>query len=177
MGEHMKDFIFYLKQTSGQNSTIKPILRRSLAFDPGTYVPAFAFVERFVGPTSSSWYRSSLYLLAGLWAQKDDTADDDPVAVPIALGALDRQKRDRFGEGNFETLSSTERRFINLLDSDEDQIAYRLRQMISLLEDKPLDWESLGKDIVYWNHPSRRVQKAWARQYYQQLQPRKIENQ
>ena len=39
--------------------------------------------------------------------------------------------------------TSTERRFINLLDADTDQLLHRLRQMIALLKDQPIDFDAL----------------------------------
>ena len=47
-------------------------------------------------------------------------------------------------------------------------LAHRLRQMVKLADGKsvPVDWESLLKDLLNWEHPERWVQKKWARSYF-----------
>jgi CRISPR system Cascade subunit CasB len=47
-------------------------------------------------------------------------------------------------------------------------LAHRLRQMVKLADGKsvPIDWESLLKDLLNWEHPERWVQKKWARSYF-----------
>lgn len=47
-------------------------------------------------------------------------------------------------------------------------LAHRLRQMIKLADGKsvPVDWESLLKDLLNWEHSERWVQKKWARSYF-----------
>ena len=62
--------------------------------------------------------------------------------------------------------SSTEGRFINLLDADSDQLPYRLRQMIALLKDQTIDFEDLVKGLLYWNDDRKRTQNTWARDFY-----------
>ena len=62
--------------------------------------------------------------------------------------------------------TSTERRFINLLDADYDQLSHRLRQMIALLKEQSIDFEALLKGLLYWNDDRKRTQNAWARDYY-----------
>ena len=39
--------------------------------------------------------------------------------------------------------TSTERRFITLLDADTDQLPHRLRQMIALLKEQSIDFDDL----------------------------------
>ena len=65
--------------------------------------------------------------------------------------------------------ASTERRFINLLDADTDQLPHRLRQMMALLKDQPIDFDSLLKGLLYWNDDEKRTQNAWARDFYRSL--------
>ena len=64
---------------------------------------------------------------------------------------------------------STEHRFINLLDADSDQLPHRLRQMIALLKDHPIDFEALLKGLLYWNDDQKRSQNAWARDFYRTM--------
>ncbi|GAG35875.1 unnamed protein product, partial [marine sediment metagenome] len=62
--------------------------------------------------------------------------------------------------------TSTERRFITLLDSDHEQLPHRLRQMIALLKDQAIDFGGLLKGLLYWNDDRKRTQNAWARDFY-----------
>lgn len=63
---------------------------------------------------------------------------------------------------------SIDRRFQALLDSDMDQIRFRLRQMVRLIaaSDQPIDWGRLLTDLLAWEHPDRYVQLHWARDYF-----------
>jgi CRISPR system Cascade subunit CasB len=65
--------------------------------------------------------------------------------------------------------TSTERRFITLLDSDGDQLPHRLRQMIGLLKEYAIDFEALLQGLLYWNDDHKRTQNAWARDFYRHL--------
>jgi len=61
-----------------------------------------------------------------------------------------------------------DRRVEILLDADESQLPFRLRQTIRFLQSNRVrvDWPRLLEDLLYWNHPERRVQKRWARSYF-----------
>jgi CRISPR system Cascade subunit CasB len=65
--------------------------------------------------------------------------------------------------------TSTERRFITLLDADRDQLPHRLRQMIALLKEQIIDFDALLKGLLYWNDAQKRTQNAWARDFYRTL--------
>ena len=75
-------------------------------------------------------------------------------------------------------LGALDRRMAILLDSDFDRIdgkpgggslSYRLRHLIKYAEAQAVgvDWGRLLADLVRWTDPERRVQKRWARSYYQ----------
>jgi CRISPR system Cascade subunit CasB len=64
---------------------------------------------------------------------------------------------------------STERRFITLLDSDSDQLPHRLRQMVALLKEQAIDFDSVLKGLLYWNDDQKRTQNGWARDFYKNL--------
>jgi CRISPR system Cascade subunit CasB len=55
-----------------------------------------------------------------------------------------------------------------LLDADEDELPWRLRQIVSLTTASgiALDWPQLLKDLLGWDHPDRYVQRRWAREYW-----------
>ncbi|WP_294259682.1 hypothetical protein [Propionivibrio sp.] len=45
----MSTFIEWLEGLNEKDTKVRAVLRRSLAFDPGSYVHAFPYVEPFVG--------------------------------------------------------------------------------------------------------------------------------
>jgi CRISPR system Cascade subunit CasB len=55
-----------------------------------------------------------------------------------------------------------------LLDADEGQLAYRLRQAVHLLQANRIrvNWLQLLEDLLYWTHPNRFVQRRWAQSYF-----------
>lgn len=65
--------------------------------------------------------------------------------------------------------TSTEHRFISLLDADGDQLPHRLRQMIALLKDYAIDFDALHKGLLYWNDDQKRTQNTWARDFYRNI--------
>jgi CRISPR type I-E-associated protein CasB/Cse2 len=73
---------------------------------------------------------------------------------------------------------SVDRRFRILLDSDFDpegyggELAYRLRQTVRyvLSQGGMIDWPQLLADLRRWNYAGRRVQKDWAKAFYDPAQ-------
>jgi len=153
----MSGFIAWLEELNEKDTKVRAVLRRSLAFDPGTFAPAYPYVEPFVQDQDNSWRREMLYLVAGLWAAHWREAQR---GQPMSLGKSCAAHQAASGS------TSTERRFINLLDADSDQLPHRLRQMIALLKEHPIDFEALLKGLVYWNDDQKRTQNAWARDFY-----------
>lgn len=78
------------------------------------------------------------------------------------LGITLRQARvDKYAKG-------LDRRVERLLDAEESQLAFRLRQSIRFLQSSRVrvDWAVLLEDLHYWTHPDRLVQRRWARAYF-----------
>jgi CRISPR system Cascade subunit CasB len=72
-----------------------------------------------------------------------------------------------FGTGlNQDQKQQRERRFIDLLDTDADELPYKLRQAITLIVGVGLDWVRLIWDLVRWSNEDRPVQKDWARGFW-----------
>lgn len=141
-------------------------LRRSLAFEPGTYPPVYPFVERYVAHECERW---CFYLHAGLFALfaagdaiTEGKGQDENQRAPSLGGAVAElhARRDRS--------PSIEHRFIALLDADEEQLPHRLRQMVALLQGEGIRiyWVQLLKDLLAWTHDRRYVQQRWAREFY-----------
>jgi CRISPR system Cascade subunit CasB len=142
-------------------------LRRSLAFDPGTHAPAFPVVEPFVRNAKYKSESDAYYIVAGLFAliERPNPERAPPKLEPRNLGQsiaelyVSRQHAE-----------SIEKRFIALLDADDEQLAYRLRQMIALLRDAaPIDWAKLLEDLRFWNTEEKRTQRSWAKSFYRHL--------
>lgn len=138
----------------------KAALRRSLAFDPGAWPGAFAYVEPWV-INSGPWERQATYLVAGLQAlSRAQSANGDLGSAAAAL----RKSTDS---------ASVEQRFLALLDADADELPHRLRQMVTLMSSANIapDWGTLRKDLRWWRNGERTVQQRWARSYYRHELP------
>lgn len=156
----MSRFIDSLESRNDTDTKVRATLRRSLSFAPGAFVPAYPYVEPFVKDTAHAWRREAHYLVAGLWAAHWREGAGGQ-AMPIGKACAVHQA----ATGS----TSTERRFINLLDADTDQLPHRLRQMMALLKDQPIDFDALLKGLLYWNDDEKRTQNAWARDFYRSL--------
>ena len=156
----MRRFIEWLEGLNQKDTKVRAVLRRSLAFDPGAFVPAYPYVEPFVKDESNSWRREMHYLVAGLWA------------AHWREGRLDSRMTIGRACAAHQAISgspSTERRFITLLDSDGDQLPHHLRQMVALLKEQPIDFDALLTGLLYWNEDRKHTQNGWAKDFYRNI--------
>ena len=158
----MSEYITWLEDMNARDTKVRAVLRRSLAFDPGTHIPAFPYVEPFLKGEAEGWRRQMHYLVAGLWAAHWREGRAGAAASLAKVCALHQ-----LASGS----ASTERRFIHLLDADREQLPHRLRQMVALLNAQSIDFQSLLNDLLYWNSAEKGTQKAWARAFYRILSP------
>lgn len=182
-------FIQQLRRLGKQDLGGVAMLRRSLGAEPGTDVRVYPFVEPHL-PNDYPWTRTTYYLTAGLWATVNTASvlaaapiDDEESAsgateTPAGVEPqLDRTRRDRrtFGFAvatlylERKKAESIEQRFIALLDADEVQLPYRLRQMVQLVKAEEgirIHWVRLLDDLLWWNDDERHVQQRWARAFY-----------
>lgn len=103
-------------------------------------------------------------LAAGLFAW---VKGDCPQIPDVNFGAA-------FGAGlTLEEKRQREKRFIGLLDTDFDELPYKLRQAITLIarDGVGLDWVRLIKHLRYWDDHDRWVQKKWARGFWATPEP------
>ena len=103
-GGIMSGFIEWLEKLNEKDTKVRAVLRRSLAFDPGAYVPAYPYVEPFIKDEDKSWRREMYYLVAGLWAAH---WREGQRGQPMSLGKACAAYQTASGS------TSTERRFIN----------------------------------------------------------------
>ena len=129
----MSKFIEWIESINSKDTKVRAVLRRSLSFDPGTFPQAYPYVEPFV-KNENNWRREAHYLVAGLWAAhwREGRSGE---RLPIGKACAAYQ--------NASGSTSTERRFITLLDADCDQLPHRLRQTLALLKEYNLDFEIL----------------------------------
>ena len=166
----MSTFIEWLEELNEKDTKVRAVLRRSLAFDPGGYVPAFPYVEHRITDEDTAWRREMHYLVAGLWAVHWREGRSGPLMkIAEACAEFDKEKRSSMSVDDKRKLTSTEKRFINLLDADSGQLPYRLRQMVALLKEYRLDFGQLLKDLMHWHSSRKTTQTVWARDYYRNL--------
>ncbi|HHX43049.1 MAG TPA: type I-E CRISPR-associated protein Cse2/CasB [Chloroflexi bacterium] len=136
---------------SGGRAHLKRCAGRPLAAS----LEALGLFYRLLPPGVPAWQEETYFLLATLYPLADagDTGN---------LGAALLRARSPQNERGLD------RRFEMLLDADEGQLPFRLRQTVRFLQSNrvPVCWPQLLRDLLGWNHPERYVQKAWARAYY-----------
>lgn len=79
-----------------------------------------------------------------------------------------------FGSGLTEDgKKQREKRFIDLLDTDAEELPYKLRQALTLIarDGVGLDWVLLIQHLSHWGHAERWVQKEWARGFWALPEP------
>jgi CRISPR system Cascade subunit CasB len=148
-----KRFLEWLEALKGKKAwrPARAALRRSLAFPPGAYPKAMPYVEPFV--REEGWKREAHYLVAALYALKDGAHQEGRT--------LARALKEKARESD-----SVEKRFLALLDADRDQIAFRLRQAVALVEGG-LDFAQLLADLEVWfNSEGLWVRARWAKEFY-----------
>lgn len=158
----MSGLIAWLEKLNETDSKARAVLRRSLAFDPGQHIPAFPYVEPFLKGGQEGWRRDVHYLVAALWSVHWREGRTGATASLARACAAHQIK-----SGS----ASTERRFINVLDADREQLPHRLRQMTALLSEETIDFERLLSDLLAWQRDDKRTQNAWARDFYRTLNP------
>jgi CRISPR system Cascade subunit CasB len=67
---------------------------------------------------------------------------------------------------------SLQKRFKALLNAEEKDLHYHLRQAVSLAKSRrvPIDYHRLFKDLFGWTHPEKYVQLQWAKDYWTKKQ-------
>lgn len=156
----MSGFIKWLEEKNKEDTRMKAVLRRSVAFEPGLFVPSYPYVEPFLKDNEDGWKRKVFYLVAGLWAIH---WSEDRKGAPCSIGKASAAYKRASGS------ASIERRMISLLDSEYSQLPYRMRQMTLLLKDQSIDFEDLCKGLLHWNDEDMWTQTRWARDFYREI--------
>lgn len=142
-------FFSYLLRLK-DDSAAMAILRRSLAFPPGTFTPAFPYVVPFLPEKGNEL---PFFLTAALFAMHP------LVSSQSDLGEAFRKLGDS---------PSIEGRFKALLQCREEELPTHLRGAVSLFAAKniPVCYVDLFRAIKYWEHPEKFIQKKMARSFW-----------
>ena len=186
------DFINYLDSLGPENQkkTYDPAkqnkravlahLRRGLEKPPGTAMEMLPYVIPHLEKLPADLSRSqrekiehSYFLVGSLvglypkatWKSEDKGRNN----VGKSLWLFDRElKRGNPNPSKDERNPSLEKRFVGLLNSNEEDLPNHLRQIISLLKSKeiPINWLRLLKDTQGWSHDEKYVQRNWAKEFW-----------
>lgn len=146
---------------------VRAALRRSLAMPPGADARVHPIVYPWISgvPEPDEW---RWFLVAGLMGLLP--GEWRPPSQPVGFGVSARelkQKRDpKPAEG--DRTGPTERRFVALLDADQDELPHHMRHILRLMigAEVRIDFIRLLGDLRWWSHPERRVQRRWARDFW-----------
>jgi CRISPR system Cascade subunit CasB len=153
-------FVTYL-QEKAEDRAILAALRRGLGQPPGAAPAMFPYVVPFLGSEATRWQEEAYYLIASLFGLHPQLTAQGNMGTHFA--ELQRQ---------FPNRPTIERRFITLMAAHPDDLAFQLRQAVSLLKshEKPINWHQLMYDVLSWNNPDSRtrVHRQWAAEFWRQ---------
>jgi CRISPR system Cascade subunit CasB len=151
--EKKHPLITFLEQHTDDRAMLAE-LRRGLGRTPGEAASMFPYVMPFIG---NRYEEDNLFLVASLFALH-------PVSSKSGnLGQHLHSYVQVVGDA-----AATTRRFVQLLNLRRETLDTPLRQHISLLkaQEIPVNWHQLIRDLGYWSHEDRFVQKEWASAYW-----------
>lgn len=173
----MHRFISWLgRLTETRNTRAYAVMRRALSENrPEDYTAAAPYVEAFLGnewderdrSLGYSRERRTYYLIAALYCLVN-RADEKPPKIEFEKEqnfgwTVAFQHRESFPQAS-ENQTSLEQRFLALMQSDDEQFVYFLRQMINQVKEQPINWVQLGDDLLRW--PSEKVRNHWIQSFY-----------
>jgi len=157
----LEPFISYLERHA-EDRAMLAALRRGLGKEPGEEPAMFPYVVSFV----QGWNEADIYMIAALFALHPTPARGGNMGDHMR--ALDPTREN----------DATERRFVQLLRMRRATLEPRLRQQISILKanDIAVHWHQLLRDVRYWDHEDRFVQRNWAGAFWR-IKPNESETQ
>ncbi len=153
-------FVEYLRGfAKTENRGALAVLRRGISLDRSAAVGICRYVAGWIREEDGRWDEQRFYLVAALFGRYPCTA-----LTAHNFGGSYRQfciKRESVSE-------SLERRFTALLACDTESVGVHLRHAISLFaaEEIAVNWAELLSDLRWWGDPDRRVQRRWAREFW-----------
>ena len=131
-------------------------LRRGLGKKAWTATEMFPYIAPFLRSSYPS-EENAYFLVASLVGLNPDAKKTDG---NLGFSIFQAQAEDKS--------KGIEKRFVALLNSDEEDLPSHLRLIISLLKskEKPINWLLLLKDIKNWNNEKTNVRRNWARSFW-----------
>ena len=135
-------FIRYLEDLKVRDDKAAlAILRRGLSAEEKNVINMYPYVLKWARFSRNEWEKQLYFYLASLFAYH-------PLSMDVG----------NMGDTMFEIYKhrneseSIERRFMKLLQSNLDELLYRVRQAISLAksESVPINWQQLFTDLKKW---------------------------
>lgn len=152
--------ITYLKNLAKppKNNAALANLRRGLGKPPKTVMEMFPYLGQFLSSDTKTQHENAVFIVAALFAFYDDAPENIG-----NLGASIRKIKDESG--------TIEKRFVALLNANEEELPQYLRQMIGLLKSKDkvaVNWNQLLFDVRNWNNENLKdsVQYSWAKEFW-----------
>ncbi|NJL73501.1 MAG: type I-E CRISPR-associated protein Cse2/CasB [Candidatus Competibacteraceae bacterium] len=136
-------------------------LRKGLGKPPGTDLPSLAYIVPRL--PSNSRRHDHYFLVAALFASHPTHS-----ASVGGIGDTFRQVAEKVHSGGVDG-TSTERRFVQLLDAHREELPLHLRHAISLARSRdkvPVNYTRLLYDLGNWDQGDRRVQRQWASEFW-----------
>lgn len=142
-----------------QNKGVLARLRRGLGQPPSLDIGMYPLIDWYIRDDQKETWRGKVhYLVAAMYASHPSHTDEKlNFGQHLAKAAA-----------QLSDLVPTEKRFLALLNTDEDDLYRRLPDFVGLLKRKeiPVNWEELFKDLCYWSSPTREVQRHWANGFW-----------
>ena len=164
LNEPFVDYLYSLAE--GDRRGAMADLRRGLGEPPGSSPSTFPYVAPFIKDSDrDTWREKAHYLVACLFAYYQ-AGGAEGVRARVYGGNFGAHLRQAVQQGVEE--KSLQPRVMALLEAHRDDLPVLLRHMVSFLKSKsvPLNWDQLLRDLLYWNAPSRFVQKQWADSFW-----------
>lgn len=165
MSTERNGLIDYLERIRDGNDqsrarAILATLRRGLGKEPGEDANIMRYVVPYLPAEGQPWQDRPYFLIASLFALHPEPGGRGNMGNHFAAIRQSQTSEE-----------AIERRFTLLLSTHEDDLAYQLRQAVSLCKAHavPIDWHQLFRSVQGWGHPNRWVQRAWARSFWERI--------
>lgn len=154
-----ENFLDNLKKTRETSRGDLAILKRACGLKIAKSRNALGIFYRYLPSQLVRDYNEEIYfLVATLYGLND---------FPFT-GSFGKTMREVYRKTDSESIS---KRMISLLDSrleGSNELSYKLRQSVRLASSHQVgvDWLQLLKDLIYWTHEDKFIQRNWARDFF-----------
>lgn len=148
-------YLVNLKQNENRGAMAH--LRRGLGKKPGTVAEMYPYVSPWLNAEMPRGARDNYYIVASLFALHGEHQQGANLGGAFHQVWVDSDKS-----------ASIEKRFVNLLNANREELPNRLRHIVSLLKSRQvqLDFDRLFKDLRWWDSEFKSVQEHWARSFW-----------